>query len=301
LWHWNCLALFLVVVLILRPVGVLLSTWKSNLKFNEKAFISWVGPRGIVAAGIASLFGIDLERRGVPGAELITPLVFMIVLGTVLLNATTARWIAKLIGVTLTASEGILIIGASLPARLIAKYLHENDRHVALMDSNTENISRAKSLGLEAFEANIYSEDLEEHVELTDIGYLLAFTGSHEVNIYACDRYRSSFGENGTFRLLSSNEMTLPGLELPPDVLFSTTDDFINISEVARDNPNIYELDVPNPEAFEVMMKDILDNPSRVPLFVKDSEGKLHIIPIDYNIFEVAAGWKLVYMGKEMA
>ena len=72
---------------IIRPVGVFLSTVNSTLKFNEKLFISWVGPRGIVAAGIASLFGLKLASKGVPGAEYITPLVFVIVLGTVLLNA----------------------------------------------------------------------------------------------------------------------------------------------------------------------------------------------------------------------
>src|SRR5690606_178592 len=97
-----------------------LSTMGSNLNFREKLFISWVGPRGIVAAGIASLFGSKLILRGEPGAEFITPLVFMIVLGTVLLNASTARFMAKLLGVFLEKSEGILIVGASKVPRLIA-------------------------------------------------------------------------------------------------------------------------------------------------------------------------------------
>ena len=64
-------------------------------------FISWVGPRGIVAAGIASLFGLTLVFKGIVDAEYITPLVFMIVMGTVLLNATTARLFAKITGVFL--------------------------------------------------------------------------------------------------------------------------------------------------------------------------------------------------------
>ena len=72
------------VVFLIRPLAVFLSTHKSSLRNNEKLFISWVGPRGIVAAGIASLFGEKLVKQGVEGAEYITPLVFMIVLGTVL-------------------------------------------------------------------------------------------------------------------------------------------------------------------------------------------------------------------------
>ncbi|MEL6277125.1 MAG: cation:proton antiporter, partial [Bacteroidota bacterium] len=69
------LLLFIVVGLLLRPIGVFLSTIGSNLNFREKLFISWVGPRGIVAAGIASLFGLNLVNEGVAQAEYITPLV----------------------------------------------------------------------------------------------------------------------------------------------------------------------------------------------------------------------------------
>ena len=92
LQNWRVLVLFLVIILVLRPIGVFYSTRRSDLNFNEKTFISWVGPRGIVAAGIASLFGLKLMIKDIPQAEYITPLVFMVVLGTVLLNATTARF-----------------------------------------------------------------------------------------------------------------------------------------------------------------------------------------------------------------
>ena len=143
LYRWESLMLFAVVIFILRPIGVFLSTINSGLKINEKIFISWVGPRGIVAAGIASLFGLKLTMQGEPGAEYITPLVFMIVLGTVLLNATTARLFAKLFGVFLKSSDGILIAGASSFSRLIATYLQQNNRRVVLIDSNPKSIEKA--------------------------------------------------------------------------------------------------------------------------------------------------------------
>lgn len=95
LYTWQTVALFATIVFVIRPLGVFLSSAGSKLKFNEKLFISWVGPRGIVAAGIASLFGSKLMSRGEPGAEYITPLVFMVVLGTVLLNATTASFLPR--------------------------------------------------------------------------------------------------------------------------------------------------------------------------------------------------------------
>ncbi|MBT8309651.1 MAG: sodium:proton antiporter, partial [Flavobacteriaceae bacterium] len=157
LYTWKTAVLFLIVILIIRPLAVYISTSGSKLTNKEKLFISWVGPRGIVAAGIASLFGGKLVQQGLPGAEYITPLVFMIVLGTVLLNATTARPFAKIVGVFLRKSEGILIVGASEMSRLVGEYLMKNGRHVVLIDSNQYNIQKSKDLGLEAITTNIYS------------------------------------------------------------------------------------------------------------------------------------------------
>jgi NhaP-type Na+/H+ or K+/H+ antiporter len=174
LYTWKTLALFGTVVFVIRPLGVFLSAIGSTLKFNEKVFISWVGPRGIVAAGIASLFGSKLIKQGVEGAEYITPLVFMIVLGTVLLNATTARPFAKLIGVFLKRSEGVLMVGASQFSRIIARYLEDNGRHVVLIDSNQNNIQLAQEAGLEAINTDIYSDELGDNIELNDIGFILA-------------------------------------------------------------------------------------------------------------------------------
>ena len=195
--------LFAVVIFVVRPLGVFLSTTNSDLNTNEKLFISWVGPRGIVAAGIASLFGTKLVELGVPGAQYITPLVFGLVLVTVLLNATTARMVASLLGVFLKKSEGIMIIGGSRVSRLIAAYLQKNNRRVVLIDSNKANVEKAKELGIDALSANIYNDDLSDNIELSDMGYLLSMTGNDVINRYAMDKLGKDFGENGTYRLVA--------------------------------------------------------------------------------------------------
>ena len=68
IYNWKTAVLFAIIVFIIRPLGVFLSSAGSDLKLNEKLFIGWVGPRGIVAAGIASLFGSKLLAKGEPGA-----------------------------------------------------------------------------------------------------------------------------------------------------------------------------------------------------------------------------------------
>ncbi|WP_027138039.1 cation:proton antiporter [Gaetbulibacter saemankumensis] len=296
-YNWKTVLLIAIIIFVLRPLGVFLSCINSGLKFNEKVFISWVGPRGIVAAGIASLFGTKLVLRGEPYAEYITPLVFTTVLVTVLLNAASARYVAKLIGVYLKASNGILMIGASEASRIIAKYLKNNARHVVLIDNNLDNINKAKSLDLDAMQANIYSEDLTNDIELSDIGYLLAFTGSDEINKYSINKFRDHLGERGSYRLISSQEIKNQE-DITLETIFSTKDDFINFSEVARDYPVIHEIAINTKEEYLNKINKLNREQKTIPLFVKDRDGELHIICTLTKDFKIEKDFKLVYLGK---
>jgi NhaP-type Na+/H+ or K+/H+ antiporter len=298
LYSPKTLILFAIVVFVVRPLGVFLSTMRSKLNFREKLFISWVGPRGIVAAGIASLFGSKLILREEPGAEYITPLVFMIVLGTVLLNASTARFMAKLLGVFLEKSEGILIIGASKVSRLIGDYLNKNNRHVVLIDNNQSNIEKAKKLGLEAFVANIYSDTLTDNIELNDVGYLMALTANSDINKHAIDKFKKQFGEFGSFRLVDTDEMADPENN-PKEGLFSHTDDFIKLMEAARNYPAIHEIELHDTEHYEGLIEITKADADIVPLFLKNPAGEIQIIPSSSQDFtDISQGYILAYLGK---
>ncbi len=298
LMNWKTVMLFAVVVFLIRPLGVFLSTQGSDLKLNERLFIGWVGPRGIVAAGIASLFGSKLLLKGEPGAEYITPLVFMIVLGTVLLNATTARFFAKIIGVFLKKSEGILIIGASKVSLLIANYLKKNNRHVVLIDNNQSNIEKAQELGIEAIVSNIYADSLTDNIELNDMGYLMALTGNSDINKFAIDKFQKQFGENGAFRLVDVNEMKNPE-NSPEEALFTQTDDFIKLTDVARKYPSINEIELENKEHYHKLIEITKNDNDIIPLFIKNLDNNLAIISaFSKNAIDVKEGYKLVYLGK---
>ncbi len=299
IFNWKALILFGVVVLVVRPLGVILSSLNSGLKVNEIAFISWVGPRGIVAAGIASLFGLRLAREGVEGAEYITPLVFMIVLLSVLLNATTARLFAKLVGVFIKNSEGILIIGASSISRLIGKYLQDNKRHVVLVDNNADNIRKAKELGLDAIEGSVYADDLLNNIELNDVGYLMAMTPNSDINKTAISKFTKQFGEKGSFRVISSDEMNNPEKN-PSEGLFSHTDDYIKLTEVSRKYPTIHEVPLNSKSHYNGLIEISKTHPDIIPLFVKRPSGALSIIPSHSSEVEINQGAKLVYLGKKI-
>lgn len=299
MYDQKALILFAIIVFVLRPVGVFLSSINSGLNIREKLFISWVGPRGIVAAGIASLFGLKLSRLGVEGAEYITPLVFMVVLGTVLLNATTARLFAQLVGVFLKDAKGILIIGASSVSRLIGAYLKENNRHVVLIDSNPDNVRKAKEVGLDAMENSVYADDLFNNIELNDVGFLMALTANSDINKTALNKFRKQFGENGSYRLISTDELNDPETN-PEEGLFSPTDDYIRLTEVARHFPKIHETPLNSKDHYTGLVEIMKTDADIIPLFIKNKQGELTIISAQNTEMEVPPESLLVYLGKAL-
>ncbi len=298
IYRWETAVIFAIMAFIIRPLGVFASSINSGLKLNEKLFISWVGPRGIVAAGIASLFGSKLVAQGIEGAEYITPLVFMIVLGTVLLNATTARLFAKIVGVFLKQSDGIMIVGASKFSRLIASYLKNHGRSVVLVDTNSSNIKIAKEQGLEAVAADIYSDAITDDIEFNNIGFLMALTGNSQINDYALERFGPRFGENGAYRLLHSTEVSNPN-ENSMRCLFSSTDDYVNMMEVARYYGEIHEITIKSQEHYEGLIEITKTDENIIPLFIR-TDSDINIIPSMSLNMEVEKGCMLVYLGKKI-
>jgi NhaP-type Na+/H+ or K+/H+ antiporter len=298
LYTWKTIALFTIVVFVIRPLAVFSSTFKSKLKFKEKLFISWVGPRGIVAAGIASLFGSKLLKQGVEGAEYITPLVFMIVLGTVLLNATTARMFAKMVGVFLKTSDSILFVGASSPIRLIAKHLKEKGKRVVLIDSNSNFIEQAINDDLEALKVDIYDDDLTDNIELNDVGYLIALTGSDMVNKHALNNFSEHFGEHGSYKIASSKEI-IEATAFERKSFFTPNDDYINLSEAYRENPFLLEVEIKTEADYNNILELFSKEEKSIPLFIENGKG-IYLIPEFEKIAEIKENLILSYLGKKM-
>ena len=295
---WRIITAFFIIILLIRPLGVFWSTYASSLSIKEKAFISWMGPRGIVAAGIASLLGSKLTKLEVAGAEYITPLVFMVVLGTVILNATTARFLARMLGILLEKSNGILILGATKASRIIAKYIDQNNRNVVLVDSNSANVNRAMSDGLQAIQANIYSENLADDISLNDVGYLLALTSSNDVNKHASTKLHEFLGEEGTYVIPSSDD-TEPNGHYGMS-LFTDKVDYLTLSEIARDYPTIHELTPDSKDSFYLTLESFEGMVKSIPLFIKDKEGRLEILDGGRKNLRYSEEATIVYMGKEI-
>lgn len=273
--NWQSLLVFSILILVIRPLGVFISTSNSSLSYQEKIFISWIGPRGIVAAGIASLFGIKLVSDGMENAEFLSPMVFMVVFGTVFLNSLTARTLSKILGVFLKNSEDMLIIGASKFSRQIALYLESTGKKVVLTDSNKSKVSEAKRNGLNAINSDIYSNELLNDLELSEVGYLFALTGNEEIDKYAVRKFKSQFGENGAFRLYRADEVKSSNSS--DKALLFGVEDLLRVETVGKDF-SITENTVLNEEDLIEKLSSINKEKNKIPLFLRDENNQLNFL-----------------------
>ncbi|MCR9634999.1 cation:proton antiporter [Vibrio alginolyticus] len=192
----GALLLFVFMQLVSRPLSIFLSTFRSNLRLKDKLFLSWVAPRGIVAASISSLFAIKLTEYGIDEAILLVPMTFMVIIGTVVLQSATARPVALTLGVAEPAPRGFLLIGANRVAREIGQALSRYDRRVLMTDSNWEYISQVRMLGLDYYYGNPISSHADDNLNLIGIGQVVALTPDQHFNIMACMQFVDEFGED---------------------------------------------------------------------------------------------------------
>lgn len=198
---WGGLALLVVVMFIARPLSIWISGMGTSLTSADKWFLSWMAPRGIVAAAISSLFAIKLEVLGVEGADSIVPLVFLVIIGTVVIQSLTAgRW-AKFLGVKAGSSQGLLIFGASKFARELAALLQTKHIKVILADNNWDNIRQARMENIPVYFGNPASEHAETYLDLSGIGRVLVMSPYRQLNPLVSFHFQDLLGTEKVYGL----------------------------------------------------------------------------------------------------
>ena len=201
------LVLLLVIQLIARPLCIWLSTLGSELDWRERSLLAWIAPRGIVAAAVSAIFAERMVQAGFAQAELLVPLTFLVIIGTVVIQSATARPLAKLLKVAEPAPSGFLIIGANPVSRAIGTALQGLGLRVLLTDSSWENIRAARMDNLPTYFGNPTSQDAEDNINLIGIGHMLALSPSAELNTLACMHYRHEISEHRRFTLPTGNQI----------------------------------------------------------------------------------------------
>jgi NhaP-type Na+/H+ or K+/H+ antiporter len=180
---WGGVQTVLLLMFIVRPINVIVSTWNSSFTWRQKAFLSWCAPRGIVAASVASLFSILLTERGVNGGESIKALVFLTIAMTVFLQGLSAKFVAKLLGLNQPDISGLVVVGSNPIGILVARLFQANGQRVALIDTSAELCKQAAEYDIPAFVSNGLDEKSLAEAGLDSVGTFVALTINTDVNI----------------------------------------------------------------------------------------------------------------------
>ncbi|MDY0249570.1 MAG: sodium:proton antiporter [Pseudomonas sp.] len=203
---WGLAIVLAILMLVARPLSVFLSAIGTNLSWREKLFLSWIAPRGIVAAAVSALFAFQLNNSGFTGGETLVPLIFMLIIATVTIQSLTARPLAKLLGVDEPPEFGFLILGANPVARMIAQELKKHEVPVVLADTNWENVRQARMENLQVYFGNPVSEHAANQMDLTGIGNLLIISPYKHMNSLATYHFLDGFGDHDSVYSLAEGD-----------------------------------------------------------------------------------------------
>ena len=183
----------LVLMVVVRPLNIWLCTRSSDLNWRQKLFLSWVAPRGIVSASVASLFAILLTERGISGGDAIKALVFLTIILTVLVQGLTAGVVAGWLGITRAAAVGAVIVGCNPLSLLIARLMKEYGDPVVMIDTNEAAVESAGQEGIELLISSALDRAALEKAGLGTAGTFLAMTKNGEVNAVVAQRALEEF------------------------------------------------------------------------------------------------------------
>ncbi len=296
---WGALGILLIMQFVARPLKVLISTWGSSLNWRERVMLSWIAPRGIVAAAVAALFSLQLQQRGFEQADFLVPMTFIVIIGTVSLQSTTARLVANWLGVAEPEPKGFLIVGANSLAREIAKALHKHEVHVLLADTSWNNVRNAMMDNLPTFFGNVVSEYADRRLDLVGIGQLLALSSVREENALAAIRYRTEFSSANIYSLQVTSEKegdTKTGKPPAGKVAFGTDVSFTQLSTLLGEGAEIRSTRLS--EEFDLDEYTNKYQDRAVPLFAISPKGKLHVYAVGTEL-NPAAGWTIISLISE--
>ena len=198
---WLGAASVAVVMFIVRPISIIVCSSGLGFKANEKAFLSWVAPRGIVAASLSSLFALNLAESGMENPRFVETFTYSVIVATIVIQGLTAAPLARLLKLQPPERTGWLIVGAHAFGRRIARFLkNQGGRDVILLDSNPGAVRQAVAEQLDARMQDARDVSIADSRGFETVGHLLALTDNEDLNVRLCRIWKETFGHKNVLR-----------------------------------------------------------------------------------------------------
>jgi NhaP-type Na+/H+ or K+/H+ antiporter len=281
LWQLGPMVLVLLAMVqfVARPICVLISTRGSDLSWRARALLSWIAPRGIVAAAVSASFAISLHQAGIPDADKLVPLVFAVIISTVVLQSLTSVPLANLLDMRQQSPNTWLLIGASSVARAIGKALADQGIPVYLADPAWEHYKLARMSNLPCYFGNPQSEHAELHLPLTSISTVLALSPNRHNNAIGVLHFAHRYGDDKVFSLRSSEHHGKANRESATfrarQILFGSEVNFARLSSLLARGGQIKATKLSESFGWVAYQEA---NPGAIPMFVLDAKQKPRIV-----------------------
>lgn len=205
IFNIQIIAFVLLMLFVVRPLSIWLSTIGTDLSFGERALVGWIAPRGIVALTVAGYFANVLLEAGFEDAQILTSLTFALVFATVCAHGFSIGWLAKKLDLSIDGQPGVLLVGASSFSTGLAKSLQDLKVPVLITDSSWQRLVTARKEGIPFMKEEILSEQTEYHLDMTPYDYMVAASELDSYNALVCNTFVPEIGRNNLFQLTLHN------------------------------------------------------------------------------------------------
>jgi NhaP-type Na+/H+ or K+/H+ antiporter len=292
---WGSLFTVLVLMFVVRPINILLCTWNSNLNWRQKLFLSWVAPRGIVAASVASFFAISLTQRGINGGDSIKALVFLTIIMTVVCQGLTAGWVARWLQITSKDATGAVIVGCNPLSLLIARFFQERGENVVMIDTDPQSLIQAEAQNLRVIASSALDAAVLEEAGLASMGTFLAMTSNGEVNFVLAQRASEEFNPPRVLAVFPRDPQASTSVSnkvnqaFIPDLAIKTWNEYLNDGRVKLGTTTLTE---PEFSSQNERIQEMIKTGALIPLLV-EREERLQVVRAKY---EWEVGDRIIYL-----
>ncbi|WP_066556446.1 cation:proton antiporter [Croceicoccus bisphenolivorans] len=215
--EWQFMLFLLAILFLVRPATVLLSLAFSKIPWNERLFLAWIAPRGIVSIAISGLFALRLSDLGYADGTILISLSFAVCVTTIVAHGFTILPVARWLNVTGSTSPGLLLVGATPWSMGLARELSQMDVPVTIADTSWWRLSRARQQGLDTYHGEILAEATEHSLDLSQYQVLVAVTENEAYNALVCNEFAPEIGRDSVYQLGEAGHHDDPR-SLPPSI-----------------------------------------------------------------------------------
>ncbi|MFD1585958.1 cation:proton antiporter [Halorientalis brevis] len=221
------IAVVAAVMLVIRPLLVFLSTRGDRFRTNEKLFMSFVGPRGIIPASVATLFAVELQSEAAHlreqaaetagtsvgqvctgtatgeaaqlcadaatfdgQAQVLVGTVFLVIFATVAFEGGLARYIAEYLEVI---PMRVIIVGGGKVGRALAERLEDRGENVVIVEEVEDTVEKTRNQGYTVVWGDGTDTDVLREAGAGNARTVIAATGDDDANLLIAQLSDSKF------------------------------------------------------------------------------------------------------------